>query len=248
MSTSFTCSILKNPLPRLCRRAACHLLIVAALLLGAAGVQAQNTPDVYLGVSGVPLSLLDGNNWYSGLPGSSSDAVFDGAAAPAIFTMNAGPFTVGSLNVTTNAGVYSIRNETTDATDSTLTLGGATGNSVLGSSSLDLIYVTNGAALNLIGTNGASPTPGTGKLIVALAQNGNFNIETNASLVISADISGAGFSLNKTGPGALTLTGNFSGSGGVTNVAGFNTHTSLSTYTGPTAFKGGTHVFNSITT
>ena len=191
-------------------------------------------------------SLLVPGNWSLGtLPTAANDAVLDVYGGTGIRTLSAGNVTMGSLNLITNAGTYSIRNDTSTATDSTLTLGGGMGNSVPGASANDLLFVTNGTAtLKLIGTNGGG---GTGRLLIALATNGNFNIAPGSSVIMGADINGTGFGLNKMGGGALTITGNFGGSGGLTNTAGFFTNSGLSTYTGPTVFKGGTNVFNSIT-
>ena len=102
------------------------LLAFAAVLFTAANTPAANTTNVYVGAS--PGSLLTAGNWSLGAaPTAANDAVFDGTVAPGIFTLSAGSLTMGSLNVTTNAGIYSIRNETTDATVSILTLGGGCG-------------------------------------------------------------------------------------------------------------------------
>ncbi len=243
MSTSLNSIAFNNPSSRLCLRAACRWLMVAALLLGVSA-QAANTTNVFVGATNG--SLIVAGNWSSGaLPTAASDAVFDGTVGPGIRTLT-NDLTMGSLNVTTNAGTYSIRNDTTAFTTNALTLGGGTGNSVLGANALDLIYVTNGATLNFIATNSAA-TNLASRLLITLATNGNFNISNGAFCNIGADINGAGFSVNKTGGGVLTISGNFSGSGGVTNSAGWYTNTSLSTYTGPTVFKTGTtNAFNSL--
>ncbi|MEI7809143.1 MAG: hypothetical protein WCJ07_11735, partial [Verrucomicrobiota bacterium] len=219
MSTSLNSIAFNNPSSRLCLRAACRWLMVAALLLGVSA-QAANTTNVFVGATNG--SLIVAGNWSSGaLPTAASDAVFDGTVGPGIRTLT-NDLTMGSLNVTTNAGTYSIRNDTTAFTTNALTLGGGTGNSVLGATNNDLIYVTNGAALNFIATNSAA-TNLASRLLITLAQNGNFNIGTNASSTIGADINGAGFSVNKTGVGGLTLSGNFSGSGGVTDLSSVHT-------------------------
>ena len=219
---------------------------VYAKYIAVFGAGGSNTNTINILVSTSPTAaLLTAANWSLGtVPTAMNDAVFNVAGGSGIRPLSTGDLTVGSLNLVTNAGTYAIRNDTAGATTNTLTLGGGGGNSVPGANANDLLYVTNGGTLNLIGTNGGG---GTGRLLIRLAENGNFNIAPNASCIIGADINGGGFSLNKTGGGALTITGNFSGSGGLTNTAGFFTNNGLSTYTGPTVFTGGTNVFNSIT-
>ena len=119
--------------------------------------------------------------------------------------------TVGSFNVTATSGTYSIRNNTTGSTDSTLTLGGAgnLGNSISGNAA-DLLYVVSGGTFNIIGPNGSS---GTGILKLVLGQDGNFNIV--GSSTISAGISGA-YGFAKTGGGTLALSASNSYSGTTT--------------------------------
>jgi autotransporter-associated beta strand protein len=123
---------------------------------------------------------------------------------------------VGSFNVTATSNTYSIRNNTTGSTNSTLTLGGAgnLGNGVSGTST-DLLYAASGSNFNIIGPNGSS---GSGTLILALGQNGTFNIAGTSE--ISAAITGTGFGFTKTGVGTLTLSGNNTYTGGTTLNAG----------------------------
>ena len=192
---------------------------LAALLLGYDSLQAQNTANNFIG--GTTAALTNPASWsLTALPTVTNDAVFAGATGTGIRTLTAASLTVGSLNVTTNAGTYGIRNQTTGATDSILTLGGAgnLGNSVSGNSA-DLIHVNQGGTLNIWGTNS---TAGTGILKVVLGQSGNFNVAGKSE--ISAGISG-GYDITKTGAGTMTLsgtntyTGNTTVSAGVLNLA-----------------------------
>ncbi len=187
----------------------------AVLLLGFDNLYAQNTANYFIGGSNG--STMTAANWSLGtLPNVANDATFAGATPTGIRSMTAGSLTVGSYNVTTNAGTYGIRNQTSGASSSTLTLGGSgnLGNGVSGNSA-DLLYVNQGATLNIWGTNGSS---GTGGLNVVLGQSGNFNIAGKSE--ISAGISG-GYGITKTGTGTMTFSG-------------------TNTYTGNTTVTGGT--------
>lgn len=184
-------------------------LLVASLFAISPIASGQNTVDNYTGASNG--SLLTAGNWSAGLPSVSNDAVF--TATTGIRTITAGSLTVGSFNVTATSGTFTIRNETTGATNSTLTLGGAgnLGNAISGTSA-DLLYAAAGSTFTITGPNGSS---GTGTLGVVLGQSGNFN--SAGSINISAAISG-GFGITKTGNGSLTLSGANSYTG-VTTIA-----------------------------
>ena len=192
-------------------RAAFRLLATSlafvAMLFAAAKAPAANTVVTLTNTSSTA-SLLTANNWSpNSAPTAANDAVLNVSGGTGIRTMTAGSLTVGSLNLITNAGTYSIRNETSGATDSILTLAGGTGNSVPGSLVSDLLFVTNGATLNVLGTNGNPGAGGTGRLLITLATNGNFDVGTSASSTISANISGVNYSITNIGGGSLTLSG-----------------------------------------
>jgi autotransporter-associated beta strand protein len=118
--------------------------------------------------------------------------------------MSAGNLTVGSFDVTGSSGTFSIRNETTTATDRTLILGGSgdLGNSVSGTAA-DLLYVASGASFVLRGDNGST---GAGVLKVQLGQSGNFNAVGTLNIGAAISDGGSGFGFTKTGAGTLTLT------------------------------------------
>jgi autotransporter-associated beta strand protein len=145
----------------------------------------------------------------------TNDAVFSGSVGGGIRTLNANNLTVGSFNVTAPSGTYSIRNEASGSTNSTLTLGGAgrLGNGISGTST-DLLYAASGSTFNIRGDN----ANGSGTLILALGQNGTFNIAGTSE--ISSAITGTGFGFTKTGVGTLTLSGNNTHTGGTTLNAG----------------------------
>jgi fibronectin-binding autotransporter adhesin len=196
---------------------------VALLCASALPAQALNAPNDYTGASNG--DLLTPANWSLGhVPAVNEDAVF--TADPGIRHLDAGTLTVGSFNVTASSGTFSIRNETTTSTKSTLTLGGAgnLGNGVSGNAA-DLLYAATGSTFEIIGPNGST---GSGVLELVLGQSGNFRAAgtINISAVISDG--GNGFGLTKTGSGTLTLAG-------------------TNTYTGTTTINGGTLVLGNAT-
>ncbi|MEO7933115.1 MAG: autotransporter-associated beta strand repeat-containing protein [Chthoniobacterales bacterium] len=191
------------------------LAVTAALALGHSA-QAANTADTYTG--SVTGNVTTGSNWSLGTaPLVTNDAVFNNGTGIRNFGTGASPanLTVGSFNVTPNSGTYTLRNDTSGATNVTLTLGGAgnLGNGISSTfgtgSSSDLIFAAYGSTFNLTGTNGGG---GTGVLGIALAESGNFNIAGTSA--ISSIITGA-FGLTKTGAGTLTLSATNTFSGGL---------------------------------
>jgi autotransporter-associated beta strand protein len=180
-----------------------------------------NTADNYTGTA--TGNVTTPGNWsLSAVPTITNDAVFTSTSLAGIKNFGTGAvgpaLTVGSLNVTATTGSYSIRNDTSTATNAILTLGGpgSLGNSVSGNSA-DLLFAATGSTLQLLGTNGGG---GTGVLNVVLGQSGNFNAA--GSIVISSVISdgGSGFGITKTGVGTLTLSGVNTYGGGTTISAG----------------------------
>jgi autotransporter-associated beta strand protein len=191
------------------------IIVSTILVVGVFVVKAVNTTNNYTGGSGG--SLLTASNWSLGhIPTVSEDAVF--TATTGIRTLTAGSLTVGSFNVTAASGTFSIRNDTSIATNSTLTLGGAgsTGNGVSGTAS-DLLYNASGSTFNIIGPNGST---GTGVLNLVLGQSGNFDAAGTMSVSSVISDGGSGFGITKIGAGALTLSGANTYTGGVTINAG----------------------------
>ena len=202
---------------------------VCILLTVIWSAQAQNTANTWNGTT--TGSLRTASNWSLGaIPTVTNDAVFSSAVAGGIRTLTAGDLTVGSFNLTASTGTYSIRNNTSGSTNSTLTLGGSgnLGNGVSGTST-DLLYAATGSTFNIRGDNGGG---GTGTLFLALGQNGTFNIAGTSD--ISATITGAGFGFTKTGAGNLTLSGN-------------NTHTGITTVSSGTLRLNSTNALQSST-
>jgi autotransporter-associated beta strand protein len=203
-----------------------------------AAASAQNTTNNYSG-SAVG-SLVGPSNWSLGhVPIVSEDAVFPSGASTGIRTLTANTLTVGSFDVLATSGTFSIRNETSTSTNSTLTLGGAgdLGNGVSGNSA-DLLYANTGSTFNIIGPNGGS---GTGVLNVALGQTGNFDVA--GTMTISAAISDGGnnYSITKTGNGQLTLSGANTFGGGLTLSAGtLNINSATAPGTGTLTINSGT--------
>lgn len=184
------------------------LAIFTAVATSPVALAQNNTANTWNGSTTGALGTA--GNWILGtVPTVTSDAVFSAAVGTGIRSLSATDLTVGSFNVTAPSGTYSIRNNTSTSTNSTLTLGGAgrLGNSVSGTST-DLLYAASGSTFNIIGPNGST---GSGTLILALGQNGTFNIAGTSE--ISAAITGAGFGITKTGTGNLTLnaTNSFTG-------------------------------------
>ena len=162
-----------------------------------------NTENDLTAASGTA-SLLTGSNWsLNHVPTVSEDATYTGTTT-GIRAMSAGNLTVGSFNVTGSSGTFSIRNNTSTATDSTLTVGGSgdLGNGVSGTSSTDLLFVANGATFALRGDNGGG---GTGVLKVVLGQSGNFDAVGSMSSTAVISDGGSAFGITKTGAGTLTL-------------------------------------------
>ncbi|MCX6995776.1 MAG: autotransporter-associated beta strand repeat-containing protein [Kiritimatiellaeota bacterium] len=178
---------------------------VAVLLLAAGSAKAANTADNLTNTSSTA-TLIVGNSWSLGsVPAVSNDAVWTGIGGTGIRTMSAGNLTVGSFNVTTNGGTFSIRNNTSTATDSILTLGGAgnLGNSVSGTAA-DLLYAASGSTFTMIATNGVG---GTGVLKLTLGQSGNFNAAGTMNIYPVISDGGNAYSISKNGSGTLTLSG-----------------------------------------
>src|SRR5437868_6768666 len=93
------------------------MIIVALLLLAPKAGAANNAENDYTGSS--TGSLLTSTNWSLGhVPIVSEDATF--TATTGIRTLTAGTLTVGSFDVKAGTGTFSIRNETTTSTNSTL--------------------------------------------------------------------------------------------------------------------------------
>ncbi len=188
--------------------------LIALAVAFAPSAWAANTVDTHTSPAG---SLLTSGNWSAGLPGVANDAVF--TATTGIRTLTAGNLTVGSFNVTASTGTFSIRNATSTATNSNLTLGGAgnLGNGVAGTAAADLLFAATGSTFNITGPNGSG---GTGTLSLVLGQSGNFNAAGTIAITSVISDGGNGFSITKTGVGALSLGGANTYSGSTTISAG----------------------------
>jgi fibronectin-binding autotransporter adhesin len=198
----------------------CFVALLGALVTVRA---ALNTTNNYIGPSNG--DLFDAANWSLGhVPTVSEDAVF--TADPGIRHLDASNLTVGSFNVTASTGTFSIRNETTTSTNSTLTLGGPgnLGNGVSGTAA-DLLYAATGSTFNIIGPNGST---GTGVLNLVLGQSGNFHAAGTIDISAAISDGGNGFGITKTGASTLTLSG-------------------TNTYSGTTTINGGTLVLGNAT-
>jgi fibronectin-binding autotransporter adhesin len=188
--------------------------------------QAQNATNNYTGPSAG--SLLTPGNWSLGhVPSVTEDAVF--TANPGIRTLTAGNLTVGSFNITASTGTFSIRNETSTSTNSTLTLGGVgnLGNGVSGTTA-DLLFAATGSTFAIRGDN----LNGTGVLKLVLGQSSNFDAAGTINISASISDGGSGFGITKTGAGTLMFSGINTYSGGTTLNAGqlnINSATALGT-------------------
>jgi len=178
--------------------------LALALLALAHSAIAANTADNFLTSAPSAGSLVNSTYWsLSALPTVSNDAVFPFGSATGIRTLSANNLTVGSFDNLATSGTMSLRNETSTATDSILTLGGAgnLGNASAGADPSDLLFVGSGGTLNITGPNGSS---GSGVLKLRLDQSGNFN--ATGTLGISAVIGETtSYGITKTGAGTLTL-------------------------------------------
>jgi fibronectin-binding autotransporter adhesin len=220
------------------------VLVMSNVLLDQSA-QALNAENDYTGVA--TGSLLTTTNWSLGhVPTVSEDAVFNSSSLAGIKSLGTGAtvgnLTVGSFDVTATTGTYSIRNNTSTATDTILTLGGAgdLGNAVAPSTS-DLLFVASGATFQLLGVNGST---GSGVLRVALGQSGNF--DAAGTLTIGSVISDGGnnFAITKTGAGTLNLQGANTYGGGLTLSAGTLSIENGGTSSSNSALGTGTFVIN----
>jgi autotransporter-associated beta strand protein len=224
-------------------------LFVVAIFIGQFA-QGANTENDYIG-SGTG-NVTTTTNWSSGhVPTVTEDAVFNSSSNAGIKNYGGGgtvgsPVTVGSLDLTATTGTYSIRNDTTGATNAILNLGGAgnLGNGVTGTVASDLLFAASGSTLQLLGTNGGG---GSGVLNVVLGQSGSF--DAVGTIVVSSIISDGGnnFAVTKTGAGLLTLSGANTYGGGTTLSAGTlrinnggTSATNSALGTGTFAINGGT--------
>ncbi len=221
----------------------CLTLVAVAAVGFCQFSQALNTENDYTGAGAG--NVTTGSNWSLGhVPTVTEDAVLSvtGIKNYGTGATVGSPVTVGSLNVTATAGTFSIRNNTTGATNAILTLGGAgnLGNGVSGTAA-DLLYANTGSTLQLIGSNGST---GTGVLNVVLGQSGNFNAA--GTIAINSVISDGGnnFAVSKTGAGTLTLAGANTYGGGTTLSTGTLNITNSGTSATNSAIGTGTFTIN----
>ncbi len=125
------------------------------------------------------------------------------------------PLVISSANVVmeslsvTNGSSYTIGNNTSVATNRTLTLGNSSGfTNVFSLVSNDLIYLTSSSGLVIQGPNLQSgQSTGTGALGLVLASSGNFNVGSGSTLNISSIISGSGISITLSNSGTVLFGG-----------------------------------------
>jgi autotransporter-associated beta strand protein len=183
-------------------------LITASMFAFGAAVNVANAGTSDSFKTNGDLTVATGYNSQM-VPGNTTDVTL--TTTTNALTISAYALTMESLtNATGND--YTITNATTGSMTSTLTLGsGSTFTNSNDSTANDLIALTNKGNLTITGANSNT---GTGTLGVVLASSGNFNVNSSASLAISANISETG------GPRTLTFTGNTSGN---TTLSGMNT-------------------------
>lgn len=163
------------------------------------------------------LDLSAASNYTNGVPNNTHDVQITTTSGTAL-DISGGNMVMESLTVK-NGRTYSIGNMTSFPLDRTLTLGKPLGfkNAQNGGTN-DLIVVSGtGSDLSILGPNQGS---GTGRLLLALASSGNFNVGSNLSLFISSPISGATFGFTNVGPGTVILSASNTFSGNVSLDAG----------------------------
>jgi autotransporter-associated beta strand protein len=178
-------------------------LFLAAMPVGFAGTQKdffQNS------------DLNDGNNYNpAGLPSSANDVLLT-TSATGLQLSGAGFFNIGTLNQN-NTAAYTISNNTSGSTSSSLILNGGT--NTVGANPNDLIYL--GGATSSLTLQGANGGTGSGILAVGVNQSGNLDVaQANAVLNISASFdTGTSHVVAKTGAGTLNVSNFFGGMGAI---------------------------------
>jgi fibronectin-binding autotransporter adhesin len=176
----------------------------------------------------------------SGTPTPTSDVAFTSTTyTSTTFGVSTNSLSMGTLNDLDATQSLIVTNNST-STNRTITLNGG-GDAVSGSASTDLIFLTGSANLTI--QDGATNTLG-----LVLAADGDFDIRSSAALTINSILSGA-FNLNKTGAGALTLSGvNTFGAGKTFTLAGgtlnINSAKALGSSTNTFQINGGTTIDN----
>jgi autotransporter-associated beta strand protein len=170
------------------------LALLTSVVLPTGQVARANTQD---SVNSGSTDLTMGTSYSGGSPTNASDVTFTNQMYTATaFTLDSS-LSIGTLDdLDTTTQALTVQN--TSGSADTLTLNGGA-NSVSGTAA-DLLYVASGGSLSLGGGSGNAA------LNITLAASGNFDVAGTAT--ISSAISGAGFALNKTGAGTLTLAGN----------------------------------------
>ncbi|MEI8037128.1 MAG: autotransporter-associated beta strand repeat-containing protein, partial [Verrucomicrobiota bacterium] len=194
------------------------------------------------GVGGTGTTLDTAANWVGDtLPITSSEALLDNSVVtlPSALTLSSA-VTYGDLLINSPT-LTSI--SLTGATSQTITLSRGTGGTAavgLGGAASDILVL----GTNVTGTVSIGGGSGAGSLNLALGASGNFDVlGSSATLNVSSVISNttAGYNLAKTGPGALTLSGTNTFTGGVTLTAGtLNLNAAAALGTGTFVINGGT--------
>jgi fibronectin-binding autotransporter adhesin len=157
----------------------------------------------------------------AGTPGVQTDVFLDANTAGNLTTTLGQNFTINSLTFT-GTGTAGISPTSVNGTN-TLTLMAAAGSYTAGTG----IIVNPGAAADTIGEN------------VALGSTQSWNNSSANPFTVSGNLTLATYSLTASGTGSKTISGNITGTGGITLTSGSLTLAGSNHFTGGTTIAGG---------